>query len=156
MPMRGGRDPPAGVEAPAADQRLAGADDEPGDRAADQRRQGAVDAAATAVPASPASGKTRNPAVQISQVRRNDVRDVRTGHGAQLLGPAVVVVGSGCAPRGVVAASAGSGCGRGGVRRVTPRAATHSPQPVLPSRPARSQTGKPGTAVARMSPWLSR
>ena len=28
---------------------------------------------------------------------------------------------------------------------MTPSAATHSPQPVLPSRPARSQTGKPGT-----------
>src|SRR4051794_38971577 len=41
-------------------------------------------------------------------------------------------------------------------RTVTPRAATHSPQPVLPSSPARSQTGKPGTAVARTSPWLSR
>ena len=27
---------------------------------------------------------------------------------------------------------------------------------VLPSSPARSQTGTPGTAVARMSPWLSR
>src|SRR4051794_18834839 len=53
--------------------------------------------------------------------------------------------------------------GRGGAlgsdgaqQMVTPRAATHSPQPVLPSSPARSQTGKPGTAVARTSPWLSR
>jgi hypothetical protein len=40
--------------------------------------------------------------------------------------------------------------------RTTPRAATHSPQPVLPMRPARSNTGKPGRAVAKMSPWFNR
>src|SRR4051794_16823772 len=41
-------------------------------------------------------------------------------------------------------------------RMTTPRAATHNPQPVLPRRPPRSHTGTPGTAVARMSPWLVR
>ena len=35
---------------------------------------------------------------------------------------------------------------------VTPNAATQSPQPVLPIRPARSNTGKFGSAVAKMSP----
>ena len=39
---------------------------------------------------------------------------------------------------------------------VTPNAATQSPQPVLPIRPARSNTGKFGSAVAKMSPWLKR
>ena len=40
--------------------------------------------------------------------------------------------------------------------RVTPRAMTHRAHAVLPMRPTRFHTGKPGTAVARMSPWLSR
>ena len=39
---------------------------------------------------------------------------------------------------------------------VTPRAATHNPQAVLPIRPMRSNTGKPTIAVCRMSPWLNR
>ena len=37
-------------------------------------------------------------------------------------------------------------------KSVTPSAATQSPQPLLPMRPARSNTGKLGRAVARMSP----
>ena len=37
-------------------------------------------------------------------------------------------------------------------KSVMPRAATQSPQAVLPMRPARSNTGKPGSAVAKMSP----
>lgn len=40
--------------------------------------------------------------------------------------------------------------------RVIPRATTHKAQAVLPTSPAGSQTGKPATAVRRMSPWLSR
>ena len=39
MPDAGRRDPPARVEAPTAGQRLTGAEDEPGDRAADQRSE---------------------------------------------------------------------------------------------------------------------
>jgi hypothetical protein len=43
-------------------------------------------------------------------------------------------------------------CALGRSKSVTPSAATQSPQPLLPMRPARSNTGKPGRAVARMSP----
>ena len=39
---------------------------------------------------------------------------------------------------------------------VIPSAATQSPQPLLPMSPARSKTGKPGSAVAKISPWLNR
>jgi hypothetical protein len=39
---------------------------------------------------------------------------------------------------------------------VTPKAATHIPQPVLPIAPARSKTGKSGMAVVMMSPWFSK
>jgi hypothetical protein len=37
-------------------------------------------------------------------------------------------------------------------KSVPPRAAIQSPQPVLPMRLASSNTGKPGSAVAGMSP----
>src|SRR3954447_4624793 len=121
-----------------------------------------------AVPARPARGKARNPAVQINQVRRNDVVDaagpvVRRVMGRIMVGQLLGPVGAGRVGAGV----RGSGRSRLseadrlplGLRRrrtVTPRAATHSPHPVLPITPARSQTGKPGTAVARTSPWFSR
>src|SRR5689334_12083489 len=121
-----------------------------------------------AVPARPARGKARNPAVQINQVRRN--------HGVDAAGPVAgrvvgrVMVGQLLGPAGAGCVGAGvRGSGTSGLsetdrlasglrrlRTVTPRAATHSPQPVLPISPARPQTGKPGTAVARTSPWLSR
>ena len=45
MPTPGRRDPPARVEATTAGQCLSGTENEPGDRAAEQRRGGAVDAA---------------------------------------------------------------------------------------------------------------
>ena len=65
-----------GVQPPAAGQRLPGADDER------RRRSPPTSAAtglstrpATAVPARPAIGKARNPAVQVRQVRVTDDRD---------------------------------------------------------------------------------
>jgi hypothetical protein len=50
----------------------------------------------------------------------------------------------------------GGGCRTGARRTATPRAITHRPHRELPRKPARSKTGNPGTAVARMSPWLNR
>src|SRR5215210_614609 len=38
----------------------------------------------------------------------------------------------------------------------TPRAISQMAHRELPRNPARSKTGNPGTAVARMSPWLNR
>jgi hypothetical protein len=63
----------------AAEERLGGTDDEPGDRPAGQRRERVVDAAATAIPAGPAKRKVRNPAVQVAHVRRNDGWDTAVG-----------------------------------------------------------------------------
>ena len=113
----------------------------------------------TAVPARPASGKARNPAVQISQVRRRDAsgRAARHGGAAPDAGSGRRTGGGdGRGAGGRPSSSVASAERAGRSRSTTPRAATHSPQLVLPMRPPRSQTGKPGTAVARMSPWLVR
>ena len=49
-----------------------------------------------------------------------------------------------------------AGAARIGARSTATPRADHSPHRELPIRPARSKTGKPGMAVARMSPWLNR
>jgi hypothetical protein len=50
----------------------------------------------------------------------------------------------------------GGGCRTGARRTATPRAISQMAHRELPRKPARSKTGNPGTAVARMSPWLNR
>jgi hypothetical protein len=75
-PDGGRRDPPARVETPAAEHRLAGADDQADDRAAGECRQWAVDPTGHGGAGQASEGNTRVAAVQISQVRRNDGADV--------------------------------------------------------------------------------
>jgi hypothetical protein len=59
---------------------------------------------------------------------------------------------------GVAWTGAAAAVGRrtGARSTATPKAITHRAHSELPMKPARSNTGNPGTAVARMSPWLNR
>ena len=64
---RRGQDPARGTEPAAADQPLSGADDGTGDEAGrPAAASGSSTRPATTPPATPAMGKARNPAVQIS------------------------------------------------------------------------------------------